>query len=190
MSVISRKAGSYQTDAFEILLKETSLKSCRNKLCQFVALHILHQKQPPKKRGSSMSQVESENSMQKSSSKKSLGSISKEDKKKGEGGGTVNFFKHTATVNHCLGSTCHMRSTRKIADCIFITFDDFIKLVDLRVHSNGAGIVCIHTGIAFVVSVHVDFLLAIDECRSDQISATSGSHEAFAGQHTSGQTAT
>ena len=61
--------------------------------------------------------------------------------KQESGGGSVNFFKPGAQVNHCLGSNTYMRGkNKKLAECIYINFDDFTKLVDLKIFPNGQGI--------------------------------------------------
>lgn len=44
----------------------------------------------------------------------------------------VNFFKQNQNIAPCLGSGINPRTGRKMGECIFITYEDFQKLINFN----------------------------------------------------------
>lgn len=98
-----------------------SLQEIRNKLCEVVANNnLLHLKQQANKKSSMSNSSEP-------------GKPDKASKKSGsEPSSCINFHAPT-TVNPCMGKGYNTRTGKKVSDCIYITYEDFSKLVDFRV---------------------------------------------------------
>jgi hypothetical protein len=44
----------------------------------------------------------------------------------------INFFKESSNLNYCLGAGLNKRTGDISSDCIYITYDDFCKIISFK----------------------------------------------------------
>ena len=125
--------GQPDLGAFEHMVEAKSLQDIRNRLCMLVSKYKLLDANSSRRLGSAMSSMSNSSNMSKQSSRPTT--RSKNNQSPGAAKKQLNFFKPPVSIDPCLGSGCYFRENqkdKKISECIFITYADFVKLYNTR----------------------------------------------------------
>lgn len=112
--VVKRQNNVIHQEIADLFIKDQSLQTLRNRLCELVARHTSqNSRSNPNKAKGAMQNSQNEQDMQSNN----------------ELGQSNNVIKLQSTQNPCLGNAVS-QTGRRIGECIYISFEDFQKLMD------------------------------------------------------------